>query len=40
MQAELASIRKRVDEAREKGALHGDSLRNMENRVNELLETE
>lgn len=40
MQAELAAVRKRADEAREKAALHGDGLRNLENRINELLETE
>jgi len=40
LQAELAAVRKRVDEAREKSALHADNIRNMENRVNELLETE
>lgn len=40
LQAELASVRKRADDAREKGALHADSIRNMENRINELLETE
>jgi len=40
LQAELASVRKRADDAREKGALHSDNLRNLENRINELLETE
>ena len=40
IQAEISTVRKRVDEAREKSALHGDNIRNMENRVNELLETE
>ena len=29
-----------MDEAREKSTLHADNIRNMENRVNELLETE
>jgi chromosome segregation ATPase len=38
--AEVSTVRKRVEEAREKGALHADNVRNMENRVNELLETE
>jgi chromosome segregation ATPase len=40
LQAELASVRKRADDAREKGALHSDAIRNLENRFNELLETE
>lgn len=40
LQAELATVRKRVEEAREKSALHADNIRNMENRINELLETE
>ena len=40
MQAEISTVRKRVDEAREKSALHGDTIRNIENRVNEILETE
>jgi chromosome segregation ATPase len=40
IQAELGSVRKRADDAREKSTLHNDSIRNMENRINELLETE
>jgi chromosome segregation ATPase len=40
LQAEMASVRKRADDAREKSTLHNDSIRNMENRINELLETE
>lgn len=40
LHAEISTLRKRVDEAREKGALHADNIRNMENRINELLETE
>ncbi|HET6846113.1 MAG TPA: hypothetical protein VFH29_04720 [Anaerolineales bacterium] len=40
VQAEVSTVRKRVDEAREKGALHADNIRNMENRINELLEGE
>jgi chromosome segregation ATPase len=40
LQAELASVRKRAEDAREKSALHGDSIRNVENRINELMETE
>lgn len=39
-QGELAAIRKRADEAREKTVVHADALRNLENRVNELMETE
>ncbi len=37
IQGELASIRKRADDAREKTLLHTDSIRNLENRINELL---
>lgn len=40
LQAEMASVRKRADDAREKSTLHNDSIRNMENRIHELLETE
>ena len=40
LQGELASVRKRADDAREKTTLHTDSIRNLENRINELLETE
>lgn len=40
LQAELASVRRRTEDAREKSALHNDSLRNMESRITELLETE
>lgn len=40
IQAELASIRKRADDAREKVLLQADSIKNMENRINQLLETE
>ena len=40
MQAEITNIRKRTDEAREKTTLHSDSIRNLENRINELLESE
>jgi hypothetical protein len=36
----MGSVRKRADDAREKSTLHNDSIRNMENRINELLETE
>ena len=40
LQGELAAVRKRADDAREKSVLHTDSIRNMENRITELLETE
>ncbi len=40
LQAEISTVRKRVDEAREKSALHSDNIRNIDNRVNEILETE
>lgn len=40
LQGELASVRKRADDAREKTTVHSDSIRNLENRINELLETE
>jgi chromosome segregation ATPase len=36
MQAEVASLRKRVDEAREQNVLHGDTVRNIEKRIGEL----
>src|SRR5262249_13685331 len=39
-QGELAAIRKRADDAREKTILHSDSIRNLENRIGELLGTE
>ena len=40
LQGELASVRKRADEAREKTSVHADALRNVENRIKELLDTE
>ena len=40
LQCEIASFRKRADDAREKATLHTDTIRNLENRINELLETE
>ncbi len=40
LQGEIASVRKRADDAREKTTLHTDTIRNLENRINELLETE
>src|SRR5574341_264989 len=40
LQGELASIRKRADEAREKTILHSDSIRDLENRFNEMFKAE
>ncbi|HEY9151409.1 MAG TPA: hypothetical protein VIN60_00880 [Anaerolineales bacterium] len=40
IQAELAAVRKHADDAREKTMVHSDSIRNMENRMAELLESE
>jgi chromosome segregation ATPase len=40
LQGEIASVRKRADDAREKTTVHTDTIRNLENRINELLETE
>jgi chromosome segregation ATPase len=40
LQGELASVRKRADDAREKTTVHADTIWNLENRINELLETE
>jgi chromosome segregation ATPase len=40
LQGEIASVRKRADDAREKTTVHADTIRNLENRINELLETE
>ncbi|HUI90103.1 MAG TPA: hypothetical protein VLX61_15400 [Anaerolineales bacterium] len=40
LQAEMAAIRKHTDETREKTTLHSDSIRNLENRINELMESE
>ncbi len=37
---EIAAVRKRADDAREKSSIHTDSIRNVENRLSELLETE
>lgn len=37
LQGEITSVRKRADEAREKAILHGDGIRNLENRVTEIL---
>lgn len=40
LQGEVAAVRRRADDAREKTTLHSDAIRNMENRVNELLQAE
>jgi chromosome segregation ATPase len=40
MQGEITSLRKRIDEFRQKTELHGDSLRNVENRFTELISSE
>ncbi|MBI3738074.1 MAG: hypothetical protein HY258_03400 [Chloroflexi bacterium] len=40
LQGEMASVRKRADDAREKTILHSDNIRSLENRVNELVQTE
>lgn len=40
LQGELAAVRKRADDARQKTVLYSDSIRNIENRMAELLETE
>ncbi len=40
LQGELTPLRKRIDEARAKADMSADSLRNMDNRVNELLLSE
>ncbi len=40
LQTEIAVIRKRADEAREKTMVHHDSIRNMENRIEELVQSE
>ncbi len=37
IQAEMAAIRKHADEARDKTTLHSDSIRNLENRITELI---
>ena len=37
---EIAAARKRADDAREKSSMHADAIRNVENRIGELLETE
>jgi chromosome segregation ATPase len=40
VQGEVAAMRKRVDESREKFTLHADNIRNIENRLTELLNNE
>ncbi len=40
LMGDIASVRKRAEDAREKASVHADSIRNVENRINELLETE
>jgi chromosome segregation ATPase len=40
VQGEVTAMRKRVDESRDKFALHADSIRNIENRITELLNNE
>lgn len=40
LQGDLIALRKRIDEAREKSQLNSDSLRNVENRMTELLAAE
>jgi chromosome segregation ATPase len=40
LQGEIAAVRKRADDAREKASVHADGIRNVENRISELLESE
>lgn len=40
IQGEMTALRKRADENREKTVIHGDSVKNLENRINELLASE
>ncbi len=40
LQGEIAALRKRIDEQREKTTIHSDSVRNLENRFSELLASE
>ncbi len=37
---EIAAVRKRAEDARDKTSVYGDAIRNVERRINELLETE
>ena len=40
LQGEIVAIRKRIDEARAKADLNADSLKNMDNRIKELMASE
>ena len=40
IQGELTALRKRIDENRDKATIHGDSIRNVENRITDLLASE
>ncbi|NWF63537.1 MAG: hypothetical protein HXY38_04445 [Chloroflexi bacterium] len=40
LQGELTALRKRIDENREKSTIQGDTIRNIENRITELLASE
>ena len=40
LQGEIAAVRKRADDAREEASIHADAIRNVENRMSELVETE
>ena len=40
LQSELTTVRKRAEDARDKATLHTDSIRNLENRISELVQTE
>lgn len=37
---EIAAVRKRAEDARDRASVHGDAIRNVEHRIGELLETE
>src|SRR5512142_651399 len=37
---EIAAVRKRADDARERTTVYGDAIRNAENRISQVLETE
>ena len=40
LQGEIAAVRKRADDARDKASVHADAIRNVESRISELLESE
>lgn len=40
LQGEIAAVRKRVEENKEKNVMHGDTIRNIENRFSELIVSE